>query len=334
MTTPFKDLDYDIQIEHLNELVADALAVWGFTHAVADLVGYTNNAVYRVNHEHGSYALRVHRPGLKRVEWIESELAWLDDIHQKTVLRVPIPARDVFMGDLQGVDEDVPVVLFRWVEGGAIAPDALALDHIRQIGEFAALLHQYSATFRPPSGFERPKLDWDGLFGEVSPYQSDNEADLFTEAHLEVINQVTARVRAVMDASSNGLRMIHGDLIAKNILFEGDTIGVIDFDDCALGYPLYDLSPMLWVSRDFPHYPKIKAALWEGYTRVTPLSEQDKQHLEVFVAARHVASCRWIAGNAAHPALRGQAPQIIDKRVDEMRHFLATGQLFTHRTEK
>jgi len=102
---------------------------------------------------------------------------------------------------------------------------------------------------------------------------------------------------------------------------------VVDFNDCAWGYKLYDLAPMLWVSRADERYGEIREALLEGYEQISPLTDKHLKHLETFVAARHVASCRWIAQNAEHPTIRGRAAAIISERVDEMHIYLETGSL-------
>ena len=142
---------------------------------------------------------------------------------------------------------------------------------------------------------------------------------------------MTEVVHTVMDdlgKDDDAYGMIHADLLPKNVLFdEAGAMAVVDFDDCAWGFYLYDLAPVLWASRNHARYGAIQEALWIGYTSEHPHDEQQRDYLEVLVAARHVASCRWIAGNTGHPAIRGNATQIIAERVEEMHTFLQTGTL-------
>lgn len=344
-THAFDLLDHDQRVTRLTNLATEAVDAYGLPTDQITLLSYTNNAVFLVVDSHSKYVknaqyvLRVHRPGLKRLAWLNAELAWLSAIRRNTALSVPEPIGAVHCGELNGVDLPVYCTLLGWVPGQAFQVEAMTPEHIRAIGRFAAELHTFSASYTPPDDFERPSLDWEGLFGTRSPYHSQAEAGLvFTNAHEQVINATTARVRETMsaldaEAQQSGQQtfgLIHADLIAKNILFDGEDhqhIGVIDFDDCAFGYYLYDLSPMLWVSRTLPNYQEVKAALWEGYTSVRELPAVDRDYLEAFVAARHVASCRWVAGNANHPAIKGKAAGIISQRITELDHYLQHGAL-------
>ncbi|MBZ0289425.1 MAG: phosphotransferase, partial [Anaerolineae bacterium] len=145
-----------------------------------------------------------------------------------------------------------------------------------------------------------------------------------------VFAQVDARVGAVMDKLGQGREnfgLIHADFIAKNFLFQDNDLYAIDFDDCGWGYYLYDLAPLLTQTRGEPNFADIYDAFWEGYTGVRNLPDSDRAYLETFIAARHLASCRWLAGNLHNPRIRERAPELIAYRTDELRHFLETGAI-------
>jgi Ser/Thr protein kinase RdoA (MazF antagonist) len=325
--------DRDGQIARLNQLAVDALDYYDLSHAEFHLHSYTNNAIYRVINGQACYALRIHRPGHKRLAWIRSELTWLDAIRCETDLCVPEPFGSVYAGQLDGVAQPVICDLFGWIDGKSLQPDAISLEHVSAIGSFAAHLHNLSAKFHPPRGFERPRLDWDGLFGSESPYRSAGETQFFSQEQRKVLDDVAQRVKAVMaalDSNTAGFGLIHADLLPKNVIQRncGETnICLTDFDDCAFGYFLYELAPLLWVYREDRRYDDVRAALVSGYIAVRALPESHQDYLETFVAARHVASCRWVAGNAQHPDYRDRAPQIIAGRIDELRRFLSSGKL-------
>lgn len=339
------NLDTDEQIRRMDVLVREALDAFAMPNAKAELAAYTNNGVYHVVDpgaryvKEAHYALRVHRPGLKKREWIESELLWLTDIRRYTTLNVPEPAAPVYTGMLDSIEQPVYCTLFGWMKGQAANdPVELTPQRLHRVGQFIAQLHQHSLNYEPPEGFTRPRLDVDSLFadaaadGTPSPYASAGEAAYFTDEQRHIIAAVQAQVTAAitqLDRDSFGL--IHGDLILKNILFiADDEIGAIDFDDCAFGYYLYDLVPLLWRCKDEPNYTQIRNTLWDGYTSVL-LQPEAYGHdiLEALLAARHVASCRWIAGNADHPDIRGKAQDIISRRMYELEQFLSKGRIAT-----
>jgi Ser/Thr protein kinase RdoA (MazF antagonist) len=332
MTSDFGTHDDAERMARLETLAREALEAFGLPGAALSPHAHTNNAVFRADDRRGSYLLRIHRPGLKRLAWIRSELAWLEAIRRETGLCVPEPAGPVYSGALPDVDGPVYCVLLGWLEGQPTAPEMITRAQAEALGAFAGRLHDFAARFIPPPEFERPRLDWEGLFGADSPYYSAAEAGYFTAEMRAVLDEAATRAgltMAALDAAGESFGLIHADLIAKNVLFNGETVCAIDFDDCAYGYYLYDLTPLLWACRADPRYEVIQDALWRGYTAARPLPEELRPHLETLVAARHVASCRWVAGNAGHPAIRGRVAEILAGRIEELRGFLTTGRLRT-----
>jgi Ser/Thr protein kinase RdoA (MazF antagonist) len=221
--------------------------------------------------------------------------------------------------------------VFEYIDAQAYSDiEAITNMQIQSIGTFLATLHQHSAQFKLPTNFIRPKLDWEGLFGKRSPYQSDDEEKTFTTHQKEVLDEVAEKVRAVMEQlgeTSDVFGLVHGDFIAKNILIDDDAVCVIDFDDCGFGYYLYDFAPLLLQFSNSPRYEMVKELFWQAYTITRPLPENHRNYLEAFVAGRHVASCRWIAGNLQNPTVRERAPKILQDRTEELQNFLLTGKL-------
>jgi Ser/Thr protein kinase RdoA (MazF antagonist) len=335
---PFAAADYTEQLTRLTRAGQLALDHYSLSDADLQSVAYVNNAVFKVSigsRDGNSYALRLHRPGHKRLEWIRSEILWLSEIHKHTPLCVPQPlmttsGEPFALVPVDGLNESVTAVLFGWLDGQFYANDAISLESVQQAGQFLARLHLYAADFRPPSDFTRPRLDWDGLFGANSPYNPGDGEKIFTAEQKAVFADVEQRVRSVMDEigqQPDTFGMIHADFIAKNWLFNENRMCVIDFDDCAWGYYLYDLAPALLQFKYEPRYRTLREAYLGGYTNQRPLSSRDELHLETFIAARHLASCRWLAGNLQNPRIRERAPDLIAQRTAELRRFLETGSI-------
>jgi len=299
-------------------------------------VAYINNAVFEVHTPNGGhFALRLHRPGHKRLEWIKSELVWLGAICRDTSLCVPHPiqsidAEPVVYASVQGLSEPVVCTLFDWIEGHFEGANTLSLQKVRDVGKYLSRLHNYSTIFDPPADFVRPRLDENGLSGVESAYNPGAGAALFTDDHRRTFQQVEERLRNVMrelGVSEESFGLIHADFLTKNILFSGDEICAIDFDDCSWGYFLYDLAPLMLQFKDEPRYPELRDALWEGYTAQRTLPDTYRAYLETFVAARDMFSCWWVAGNLHNPRIRERAPELITYRVAELRRFLDTGSI-------
>jgi Ser/Thr protein kinase RdoA (MazF antagonist) len=301
-----------------------ALDAFGLPTAALVSLNSFNNAVYQVEAGGSLYALRVQRPGGRRRDWTEAELAWLSYLDGRLCVRAP--AAPLFEADFDG--QQIYVVLFHWLHGAPIPSVETTADQAHRIGGYIAQLHTLSTAFQPPTDFTLPRLDWDGMFGAGSTYDPGEGAALFSESDHAVMNAVTARVRQTMsslDQDSGSFGLIHGDLNGKNLLFDGDQVGAIDFDDCAWGYPLYDLTPILIGWKDTPQYDTLRAALWEGYTALRPLPAAYSAHLDTLLAGRFVLSCRWFARNITNPTIRERASQVIAHRISQLRRYLDTG---------
>ncbi len=333
--TAFESLSYDEQLARFANAAEHILPAFGFLDCDITPLQYVNNAVFAVDGPRGPHVLRVHRRGHKPPQWIESEMRWLADIRAGTDLCVPgpVPTLDGMLTaqvQVEGIEEPLSCVLLSWVEGEACPPEATTPQQAQRLGAFLARLHNFSASYQPPAGFARPRLDWEGLFGEESPYNPGDGARIFSAELVQVMDAVAERVRDVMQALANdsaSFGLIHADMIAKNTLYHGDRVCAIDFEDCAFGCFLYDLAPPLLNFSPLPAYAALRDALWAGYTALRPLPDHYRDSLEVFTAGRHVASCRWIAGNLDNPLVRDRAPRILANRTRELQHFLETGRL-------
>lgn len=331
----YRTLDDVSRLARLEDGARHALMAYGLDSAMLIPLNLGNNAVFRVVAGSEQYVLRIHRPGYKSLAWIQSELTWLAALWHNTGLSVPqpLPAQDgswVVSAALPGSDVPLVCVLFRWMAGDLRHPNTITLDETQLAGSFLARLHKYALIYTPPPGFIRPRLDWDGLFGANSVYNPGAGAALFTESQNQIFVAVAEEVRRIMtglDEVPGTFGLIHADFLVKNMLFCDGRVCALDFDECGWGYYLYDLTPALWQFKDEPNYAELRAAYWAGYTQVRSLTEDNQEPLEVLLAARHLASIRWIAGNRDNPAIRERATGIIAARVELLRHFLDTGRL-------
>lgn len=290
-------------------------------------------AVFALDCVAGRHVLRMHAAD-ERSDRLESLLRWLQALAM-TGLCVPRPLTiedghmlaEIDVAGLPGLQR---CSLLTWLPGESLKPEQITPGHARAMGELLARLHDYAAGWQPPAGFARPRLDAEGLFGHCSPYASDSAAELFGAELCRIMVAVEERTRALMqrlDAEAGAFGLIHADLIAKNCLFVGHGVCALDFDHCAWGYYLYDLAPAMLQFSALPAREALAPALWTGYTTRRPMPSQWRDDLETLVAARLVASCRWLAANQGVPTVRAQMQQLLAQRTATLRDYLATGRL-------
>lgn len=323
------------------ELAAGALADWDIAVEAFSWLSYSTNAVFAVKTAAGRFILRMSLPGRVQSSRLRSELDWLRAIRQQTDLLAPNPVLIRVDGKEQLYAElshellppphFVYCALFEHIDGRGKSADELSATDCRRIGRFLGALHQ-DAQIDAPAGFDRPRLDWHGMFGSESPYQSAGESRALGACQREVFAAVAQRVGEVMtrlDREPESFGLIHADLLTKNVLFASHSIAALDFEYSGWGYFFYDLAPLLWQLRGERRadYAQLEGPLLEGYFSARAGATGDRDAIEAFIAARQLASCRWLLQNLHHPQLRDAALDLIRQRTLELEQFLGSGVL-------
>lgn len=323
------------------QLASEALTRWELGARTISWLGYGSNAVFKVKSDAGDYVLRLQPAWRVTTAQAQSELAWLRAIRQASDLQAPFPvavhAKNGAALLVEVAHPQLPpphsalACLFAFIHGESKPATDLQCADVQAIGRYLAQLHTL-AQVNPRADFDRPRLAAQGLFGDDSPYAAQREPQMLTIAQREVCEAVA---RAVEDATSQLHRrdaafgLIHADLLAKNILFTKTGIAALDFEYCAWGCFLYDLAPLLWqLKGEQPtDYAQLEASLWAGYTASLGQEPPPRDFLEIFIAARQLASCRWLLKHREHPQIRALTPALLKGRIDELRDFLACGKL-------
>lgn len=323
-------LDHDARLARLEAAAPAMGANFGIAVERVNRLPSVTRAVFGLEGDGGRFVLRVHTDDESR-EHLESLLRWLRAMAENGL---PVP-RPVCAGQgdmlieqaVAGLPGTQRCSLLTWLEGASLAPEDLRPRHTRAMGELLAHLHDFAAGWRPPPGFVRPRLDADGLFGERS---AGADEGCFSAELREAMRNVERQTRALMrrlDATPAAQGLIHGDLIAKNCLFREDGVGALDFDACGRGYWLYDLAPAMLQISALRRRRALADALWVGYTARRPLPDARRAELEIFVAARLAASCRWLAAHRHVPAVRARMGELLAQRSLTLRDYLATGRV-------
>ncbi len=323
---------------HWLDIAGQALRRWRLASMKTRLLGYGSNIVFRVTTADADYVLRLHPPGKAEEARLRSELQWLAAIRRDTQLMAPCPPALTVDEPFIALRHDgLPppsfyyAVLFEHIAGEVKSARELNARDLYRIGAYLGALHT-DAQFDPPPDFDRPRLDWRGLFGEASAYASPAERMLANTEQRAILDDVARRLREPLLALASRPEttgLIHADLLAKNIIFRRDSIAALDFEFCGWGCFLYDLAPLLWQLKGerASDYIELEDALWCGYTSIRCIADAERALLEPLIAARQAASIRWLASNYDNPKVRVVAPSLIAERCAELKRFLESGIL-------
>ena len=286
-------------------------AVAHFPVAAEDLalVAYSENVTFRVAVRDApkDYVLRLHRPGYSSLEELESERMWTAAL-KEAGMAVP-GALETRRGghyvrvDIPGAGEQRYAGMTTWQEGMPLGDylqgqqdGAERQDIFRRFGEMVAAFHNHSTRWTPPPGFVRRRLGAEGLLGEAPFWGRFWEHPALTAAQREWLLGARDEARAALDAygmNPANFSLIHADFTPDNIIYDGEHLAIIDFDDAAYGWHVYDLASVLIECRDARDIEALQAALLEGYLVRRPLAQRDLDMLPTFLLIRGMAIIGW-----------------------------------------
>lgn len=253
------------------------------------------NVVWRVSTGAGDFALRCHRAGYRTEAELASELAFMD-VLARGGLTVPAPVttRD---GAHLARHGGHAWSLLTWLPGvplgraGEPLDPAHGADVFAELGATLARLHTLADAWRAPQGFTRPDWRAEGLLGEAPVWGRFWDHPDLTPAQTDRMLAFRAHARDILASGGFDAGLIHADPLRENVLVDGARVHLIDFDDCATGYRLFEIATALIRNLGEPNAGALRAALIEGYRRHRPL---DTALLPLFLALRATTYVGWI----------------------------------------
>ncbi|MHA3683831.1 phosphotransferase enzyme family protein [Leucobacter sp. HY1908] len=342
-----------VDLEAAIELAREALARYDFDPAAElTLLKQRENFVFALQHEGEDYVLRVHRQGYHSDAELACELDFVRALHAEGVavpsfIEAPggrgfcvVGAGEGGAGDSGAGRAAHPagphqVDLQRLIPNhGNFGDERTGVDGTAQLepGDFEALgrliAQVHDATAR--SGYEMavPRDDWDldGLVGE-SPAWGDPLRiwELAGDDRAAVVAAI-ARIREELGdygTPAGRFGAIHADLTPENVLRTDEGLVLIDFDDFAAGWHLFDLATAIYFYTPHPRHDEYRAALFAGYESVRPLDADDHAAFPAMLLARGLTYLGWAADRRGEPTAEWHATTVLPHIVALSRQLIA-----------
>lgn len=308
-----------------------ALPRWGLSPETdLRLLTISENATFRARdgETEREVIFRVHRPGYHTRAEIASELAWVQALGREGVVDTltAIPQGDG--GLIADIDDDGVtrhVVAFGLLPGKEPAESDDLPAWFRRLGAINARLHVHARDWNKPDGFVRKIWDFDAMLGETRLW-GDWRAGLGLDAPgRQVLERTAAVLAALLSAYGKGedrFGLVHADMRVANLLVDGDTMSVIDFDDCGFSWFLYDFAAAVSFIEHEPIVPALQQAWIEGYRTVAPLADEDCAMIPVFIMLRRMLLTAWIASHSETPTAQAMGEAYTHGTVELARAFL------------
>ena len=250
------------------------------------------NYVMRVN----SGRLAYHTPAS-----IASELMWLMALGSETDIVVPKvkAARDgSLVVTLSATDLDKPrhASVYSFLPGVEPPEDDL-LPGFRRLGEISAGMHNHAKAWTPAAAFKRHAWSPDAILDDRldwGRWQNGVEVSTEVERLLTRVDRTVRRRLGALPQDRNVFGLIHADLRLANLLVQGDTTAIIDFDDCGFGWYLFDLAGALSFLEERADAPDLIASWLEGYRTVSQVPAEVEAEIPTLIVLRRLQLMGWV----------------------------------------
>ncbi len=341
MSNDFYQLDDAGQSEAMGTLAAAALEQWGLQGSALELIKYRENAVFKVLTPKGErYALRIHRHAYHSDDELRSELQWLAALDEAGIAvpeLLPTNSGDLFtLVSVDAVPEPRQVDLLAWLEGRQLGSVEEGVDvsaddmehNYRTIGALAARVHNQATGWQVPEGFVRHAWDTEGLVGDEpfwGPFWelealSAEERELMLAARAQVHKDLTAY--GADPANADRYSMIHADFVVENLLVEGDSVRLIDFDDAGFGWHLFELATALYFEMEEDFFPAAFDAMVSGYREHRSLPDEQLAYMPLFFLARSFTYLGWVHTRSETQTAKELTPMLVRKCCDLSQKYL------------
>ncbi len=330
---------YDAAATADERVVTAALDRHGFAAPRWRLINLSENATYLVEDPDTGRTgvLRVHRPDYHTHRAIESELDWLADLGARTPVATPavIPDRHgerVATVDVQGLDRHA--VLFELLPGAAPDETALRAADFETLGTITALMHRHARGWRRPATFERFSWDWHHSLGGAPRWGRWQDGIGVGPDERAVLADAADLVRTRLEEYGSGADrygLVHADLRLANLLVDGGTVNVIDFDDCGFSWFMYDFGAAVSFIEHDPRLPEWQDAWLRGYRREEPVAEADERMLPTFVMMRRLMLVAWLGSHSHSRECREIGPGYTAGSCALAEQYLRSGGRSLHR---
>ncbi|WP_298164188.1 phosphotransferase [Novosphingobium sp.] len=294
------------EIEAYLPAASEALVQFGLPETEPHPVGKSENVVFRATDPSGTtWALRLHRPGYLALAELESERQFTAHLAEQGLI-VPTGRRtrngawytEVATPDPEGTRL---AGMTLWHPGQTLE-SLIGKDRgpatwswFERTGALLADLHNATAGWSPPSAFSRHRLDADGLVGETPFWGRFWDLPCLTAEERQFLTEARSLVAAHFADLTDPLILIHADAHPANVLVSGDRLGLIDFDDCAWGWPVFDMAVSLWSASSEPQFEQLRDRFLTGYISRRALPEDTLAQLNLFLLTRSLMLIGWSA---------------------------------------
>lgn len=318
MSSIFASLDTEGQRRSITEFANEVVSNYSLGVSALECVNLEFNATFKVtSSSNDCFALRININSRRSKANLAAEVEFVRYLAAHSDIELPNPvarSSGEFFGSRFHGDSSrsLNYVLYTWLNGEPIGSEP-NLDQVRALGVTMAKMHNATEQFQlsPSSSLEVLR---DPLWG-----QKDNLTNVdspLDAADKEKFSKTLSEIDSTLaDLYSSGTpQPIHADLHGWNVLTHNDQLAVLDFDDCAIGYPIQDLATTMY----YLDTEEQDGALLEGYSSIRELPEYSAREMQLLLLQRRLVLLNYLLETST-PEHREMVPKYLEetlRRVD------------------
>jgi Ser/Thr protein kinase RdoA (MazF antagonist) len=314
-------LTHEQLLQAVGQVAEAALPRWGLGGATLRMINHSENTTYLATPKstgpNGAQPviLRVHREGYHSVNGIKSELAWMHALQRESNVQTPQAIAGLDGEEIQSVAHpSLPrprnCVLFHLIDGQEPAQENL-IEPFKQLGEVTARTHIHSMGWKRPPYFERLSWDFEHSLGKQANWGHWEDGPDMTPERRPILQRLVDTLERRLQRfgkAPDRFGLIHADFRLANLLIHEGNTRVIDFDDCGIGWFLYDAGTAVSFFEHKPEVPELMEAWKEGYRRVRALSKEEEDEIWTFILLRRMLLLAWMGSHHETDLAKQEGP--------------------------
>ncbi len=282
----------------LEELVHDHIAhLYGYHGKMTvQRIGHAPHNVFLLNMCRTKRIMKVLSTQQYTPSQMKAEALWMEQLKRSATLNLPkviagLDGEPVQQLILPDNSETYNCVMYSYLLGNAgkkLQGNDL-LKKMIALGRITAALHNYVVIHNIHT--DRPEWNFDTLLGKNSRKGNWRDFPGLDSENKTVVQSACDRIQKRVTAYGRGFDrfgLIHADLQFSNLIIRGNSLQVVDFDDCGYGWFLYDLGSSL-CAFDTLHNELTQAWL-TGYRDIRNISQEDIAEIPTFILMRRIVA--------------------------------------------
>jgi len=237
-------LDYTLTEEWLRKSLQEASILYDFQiDKLEKLGGGYENKMYGHNDSTKRIVVRVTPPGHKTEREVRAEMDWLQYLAEKgaPVERVVSSKRGDLVELINTDEGEIPIVCFEWAPGQLVKKDDFSPNLFQTWGKAVGTMHRLTKGYKPSAG-PKGRIQW-----YDDEYLDRSLIPAHQEKALERFDGLISHFKS-LPINHDSFGLIHQDVHHANLFLDGQSITVLDFDDCVYGFFIFDIANALGFS--------------------------------------------------------------------------------------